>query len=511
MPKGNSRGSPSEGKGGRRRGGGSSGKKSETPNNGSGSKNAKGKGGNKGDGKSFKKDNSGSLTGAKTVQEIEAKMLLSGLAKGKGDSGSFERSKERELAKQPLEAKGSQCEVRKHSEMGCAVITFKSEAMRDAVMNIVEKKVEKGSEERPTIKVAGIDVQMRPHFDKVQHEEVKTDIFVAWGRQAEKQAPLAAATLADAVDELVLESDILKDVPVPAPVMPPTFPVPMMPTGVAAPTPVPVQAPLFTTQVASPPMASAPMVASSPMPQPAVSQPGQPGTYVDLGKFINWGQAHPIPQQPMTPQAPMPPPPTASPAATATAPQPGMVAQPAPMPLQAPMPQPGVVAQPVALQTPPAQPALTTAPPAAYPQGVMAPVTEMRVEAPAFQYAAPQHNYFDQRSNNETVQNYFDQNANTEADQYAYWNGQMQNGLVQSPTKRFDIKNPETGEVVQQTNLFMSPASTKTPLGPPTPQRLVIKDPKSGDTLDVSSMFLTPPKTKSGFTIRDQDGVPIKV
>mmetsp|Transcript_631 Transcript_631/g.1084 ORF Transcript_631/g.1084 Transcript_631/m.1084 type:complete len:503 (-) Transcript_631:176-1684(-) len=465
---------------------------SVTNSNASGGKGAKGKAGkngNKGDGKGSKKENSGSLTGAKTVQEIEAKMLLSGLAKGSGQGG-FEKSKERELAKQPLEAKGVHCEVRKHSEMGCAVVTFQSEAVRDCVMKLVEKKFasgEKGPDDRPSIKVADVDVQMRPHFDKVQHEEVKTDLFVAWGRQAEKQAPLAVQILADAVDELVLESDAAQEVPAPTPAMPKAFGLaPMLNTGVApAPVQMPVtQAPVFTTQLAPSPMAPSQMVASSPMPQPTT----QPSNYVDLMKFANWAQQHQVAHQQMPQQAPMSGPTAVSPAAAPTAPQ-------------------AMVAAPQAL------PAAPPAAPAAYGQGVMAPGSlpsaEMRADAPPFQHSAAQHNYFDQSNDAGVMQNYFDQN--NEADQYSYWNDQMQNGHMQTPTKRFNIVNPTTGEAI---NMF-TPMSTpiKTPAVPlPPKNRLEIKDPTSGDKIDVRSMLLTPPKTQPGLSIIDPNsGSPIKV
>merc|ERR1719199_2217291 len=38
--------------------------------------------------------------------------------------------------------------------------------------------------------VAGTPVQLKPHFDKDTKIEVVTDIFAAWGRQAEKTNPL---------------------------------------------------------------------------------------------------------------------------------------------------------------------------------------------------------------------------------------------------------------------------------------------------------------------------------
>jgi len=103
----------------------------------------------------------------------------------------------------PLEHKGTHCDVRKHSDMGCAVVTMKSEESRDKVMQLGQK--DPSSEGRPQVDIKGIKAQMRPHIDKVASKEVKTDIFVAWGHQAEKQSPLSAATICEVFDDLVQE------------------------------------------------------------------------------------------------------------------------------------------------------------------------------------------------------------------------------------------------------------------------------------------------------------------
>jgi len=51
-----------------------------------------------------------------------------------------------------------------------------------------------------------VDVQLRAHFDKAKQEEIKTDIFVAWGRQQEKQHCLGVEFIAEAIDLLMIES-----------------------------------------------------------------------------------------------------------------------------------------------------------------------------------------------------------------------------------------------------------------------------------------------------------------
>ncbi|CAE8682885.1 unnamed protein product, partial [Polarella glacialis] len=125
------------------------------------------------------------MVGAKTVQQIEAEMLIAKLS-SKGEMSTDKANKT------PLEAKGSHCEVKKHSEIGCAVVTMESESAREVVMKLaIHKRADReqdneGKERRPTISIGDVQVQLRSHVDKANKVEIKTDIFVAWGRQAEK-------------------------------------------------------------------------------------------------------------------------------------------------------------------------------------------------------------------------------------------------------------------------------------------------------------------------------------
>merc|ERR1719223_2219042 len=146
----------------------------------------KGNGKSKGDGKGkppVPPPQERNVMGVKTVQELEAEMLHSKMALGT-------TKERREASKTPQEAKGNFCEVKKHSDMGCAVVSFVDQASRDAVMRLAETKgsaEEKKEEKRALMKISGVDVQLRAHFDKAKQEEIKTDIFVAWVRQQEKQ------------------------------------------------------------------------------------------------------------------------------------------------------------------------------------------------------------------------------------------------------------------------------------------------------------------------------------
>lgn len=109
----------------------------------------------------------------------------------------------------PLECKGDHCEVKKHSEMGCAVVTLESVAARDAVMRLTMSRTpdpEDGREKRPEISIEDTKVQLRAHVDKSDKTEIMTDIFIAWGRKVEKVSPLPPEDIARAFDDLFREA-----------------------------------------------------------------------------------------------------------------------------------------------------------------------------------------------------------------------------------------------------------------------------------------------------------------
>lgn len=140
------------------------------------------------------------VSGAKTVQELEAEMLL---AKGAGGSTKDRR----EAMKHSEVIKGKFCEVKKHSDMGCAVVTFQDLPTRDDVINLVSQKSTNinDKEDRPTFEVSGHVVQCRKHYDKELKKEIDTNIFVAWGRSEDKKNPLAGLLVVEAMDLLVVE------------------------------------------------------------------------------------------------------------------------------------------------------------------------------------------------------------------------------------------------------------------------------------------------------------------
>lgn len=143
---------------------------------------------------------------AKTVQELEAEILLA-----RRDEAP-DRRRRSAADRQPLEFQGDHCNVKKHSEMGCAVVVMESAVARDAVMRLTTDRTPEpfdGSEKRPDVTIEGTKVQLRAHVDKSDHTEIKTDIFIAWGRKVEKEANLPPEAIAHAFDDLFRESPTL--------------------------------------------------------------------------------------------------------------------------------------------------------------------------------------------------------------------------------------------------------------------------------------------------------------
>lgn len=114
------------------------------------------------------------------------------------DGGAADRDKEKldridrseDPRRQPMEEIGDNVTVKKHSSMGCAVVSLRDPRVREAIVRI-------GTE----VIISGIKVQMKPHFDKETKVEVMTDIFVAWGRQVEKTTPLSERELTKFFDQ----------------------------------------------------------------------------------------------------------------------------------------------------------------------------------------------------------------------------------------------------------------------------------------------------------------------
>jgi len=108
---------------------------------------------------------------------------LQRLAELADGSSSRVRKRHEDPKRQAVEKSGEFCSVRKHSSMGCAVVSFSCPEIRTAVL----------AEAGDIAEIRGIKVQLQAHKDK--GKEVVTDIFAAWGRKVEKASPLSEGSL----------------------------------------------------------------------------------------------------------------------------------------------------------------------------------------------------------------------------------------------------------------------------------------------------------------------------
>jgi len=131
-----------------------------------------------------------------------------GAAKGRPRNDSEENIRsERPLRSEDVRRQatahtGKHCQVRKHSSMGCAVVTLDSVELRQAI-----KMVFCGSPGAPVTKhdIGGHQSTIRPHADKESQVDIPTDVFIGWGRQTEKNDPLSEQVIADWFDEKHVE------------------------------------------------------------------------------------------------------------------------------------------------------------------------------------------------------------------------------------------------------------------------------------------------------------------
>jgi len=111
--------------------------------------------------------------------------------KGEAEKERLERiDRSDDPRRQAVEQVGEVVTVRKHSSMGCAVVSMTDVRVRQAI-------VEEGNE----CTINGLKVQIKPHHNKDTKEEVLTDLFVAWGRQVEKVNPLSEEKIAQFFDK----------------------------------------------------------------------------------------------------------------------------------------------------------------------------------------------------------------------------------------------------------------------------------------------------------------------
>lgn len=159
----------------------------------------KGKGKDKGKGKKGYSQEAGdsSYKGGKKGAE-SGKGGKKGGKKGgdsyKGRSGDDTEKTDRparseDMRRQATAHAGTHCNVKKHSSMGCAIVTLNDANFRKVLV-----------ETTAVIEIDGRELKVKAHQDKDSKEDIPTDVFVGWGHKAEKANPISEKDLADYFD-----------------------------------------------------------------------------------------------------------------------------------------------------------------------------------------------------------------------------------------------------------------------------------------------------------------------
>eukprot|EP00928_Gymnodinium_smaydae_P024823 TRINITY_DN19974_c0_g1_i2.p1 TRINITY_DN19974_c0_g1~~TRINITY_DN19974_c0_g1_i2.p1 ORF type:complete len:183 (-),score=14.14 TRINITY_DN19974_c0_g1_i2:503-1018(-) len=98
---------------------------------------------------------------------------------------------------------GHYCQVRKlkPGDLGCAMVSCPSGAVREAVMQHVEH-FHPGSV-TASIHMLGMPVTLQRQVEAHANTDVHTDIYVCWGHRVEKATPVPAAKLAQEFDYII--------------------------------------------------------------------------------------------------------------------------------------------------------------------------------------------------------------------------------------------------------------------------------------------------------------------
>merc|ERR1719401_870415 len=96
------------------------------------------------------------------LEKLDGKVAKKG-AKGRGRASGDDEGTEKpekpnrseDMRRQATAFSGKYCTVKKHSSMGCALITFTDTSFRKALVESTQK-----------IELGGHDIKLKPHFDK---------------------------------------------------------------------------------------------------------------------------------------------------------------------------------------------------------------------------------------------------------------------------------------------------------------------------------------------------------
>eukprot|EP00928_Gymnodinium_smaydae_P063527 TRINITY_DN47080_c0_g1_i1.p1 TRINITY_DN47080_c0_g1~~TRINITY_DN47080_c0_g1_i1.p1 ORF type:complete len:133 (+),score=14.35 TRINITY_DN47080_c0_g1_i1:48-446(+) len=113
----------------------------------------------------------------------------------------------------PTIAYGKYCVVHKHSQMGCAFVSWPSASIRDLVMLFSKSLLAADL----LGDVGGHKLVVNRRIDKESDNTSSFDIFVAWGRKAEKKSPVCALKIAEKFDAVLARASELVDMYLAAP------------------------------------------------------------------------------------------------------------------------------------------------------------------------------------------------------------------------------------------------------------------------------------------------------
>eukprot|EP00928_Gymnodinium_smaydae_P097410 TRINITY_DN8822_c0_g1_i3.p1 TRINITY_DN8822_c0_g1~~TRINITY_DN8822_c0_g1_i3.p1 ORF type:complete len:185 (-),score=24.66 TRINITY_DN8822_c0_g1_i3:235-789(-) len=117
------------------------------------------------------------------------------------------------LREEEVSAEGLHCSVRKHARLGCAVVNFKSESLREAVKLYLQHNSE---EEVAAWQRSDVALIVQAHFDKATNEYDRTGLYVTWGREAEKTLPIPVQFLRERFD-LIVSNILMRSYSAPPP------------------------------------------------------------------------------------------------------------------------------------------------------------------------------------------------------------------------------------------------------------------------------------------------------
>eukprot|EP00928_Gymnodinium_smaydae_P075693 TRINITY_DN58708_c0_g1_i1.p1 TRINITY_DN58708_c0_g1~~TRINITY_DN58708_c0_g1_i1.p1 ORF type:complete len:201 (-),score=26.24 TRINITY_DN58708_c0_g1_i1:271-873(-) len=116
--------------------------------------------------------------------------------------GRRSRARSRRFPEDEVSATGRYCSVRKHARLGCAVVHFETESLRDAVMHLFQRR---GEQEIAKWQRSDLEVTVQHHFDKARNKFDRRALYVHWGLPGERLAPIPVQYITQSFDNIAFE------------------------------------------------------------------------------------------------------------------------------------------------------------------------------------------------------------------------------------------------------------------------------------------------------------------